>query len=362
MPVLPILTLAFALRSTAQTPAPDFETLARQAQQARDAKQLRKALDLYHQALKLQPKWDEGWWNAGSIAYDLDRYAECAPDFRRLAALKPDSAPAWTMAGLCEYKLRRYDAALESFSHVERLGYREPEELGRAARLHLALTLIKTEFFERAVTVLGELTKVDHGSPQIVVAAGIAGLRKAWLPSEVPESAQGLVMKLGDAMVSGMESDFKSATEKFEAAAREYPSEPNVYFRYGAFLNSQDPEKGIDQLKHVLTLEPEHVPALIALSAVFLKREELDTALEFGEKAVKAGPNDFATHIVLGRVLLAREQPARAAEELETAVKLGPANAEAHYNLASAYSRLGRKEDASREQGEFKRLQQPVAR
>ena len=45
----------------------------------------------------------EGLWNLGSITYDLDRYSECAPAFRRLAAVKPESAPAWTMAGLCEY-------------------------------------------------------------------------------------------------------------------------------------------------------------------------------------------------------------------------------------------------------------------
>src|SRR4029077_13804914 len=91
-----------------QTAPPSFATLSRQADAARDAKQLQKALTLYQRALKLKPNWDEGLWNLGSIAYDLDRYSECAPAFRRLATLKPDSAPAWTMSGLCEYKLARY--------------------------------------------------------------------------------------------------------------------------------------------------------------------------------------------------------------------------------------------------------------
>jgi len=85
-----------------QTAPPSFQTLSQQADAARDAKQLQKALTLYQRALKLKPNWDEGLWNLGSIAYDLDRYSECAPAFRRLATLKPDSAPAWTMSGLCE--------------------------------------------------------------------------------------------------------------------------------------------------------------------------------------------------------------------------------------------------------------------
>src|SRR5205809_1128450 len=103
--------------------APAFPSLSRQAEAARDAKQLQKAMTLYEQALQLKPDWDEVLWNLGSIAYDLDRYSDCAPAFRKLAALKPESAPACTMAGLCEYKLRRYDAALDSLGHVERLNF-----------------------------------------------------------------------------------------------------------------------------------------------------------------------------------------------------------------------------------------------
>src|ERR1700730_16146718 len=100
-----VLPLAIGVRpSHSQTAPPSFSNLSRQADAARDAKQLNKAVALYRQALKLKPDWDEGLWNLGSIAYDLDHYAECAPAFRKLAALKPDSAPAWTMAGLCEYK------------------------------------------------------------------------------------------------------------------------------------------------------------------------------------------------------------------------------------------------------------------
>src|SRR5258708_1578633 len=85
-----------------QTAPPSFQALSQQADAARDAKELQKALTLYQRAVKLKPNWDEGLWNLGSIGYDLDRYSECAPAFRRLGTLKPDSAPAWTMSGLCE--------------------------------------------------------------------------------------------------------------------------------------------------------------------------------------------------------------------------------------------------------------------
>lgn len=349
--------LISAMSLCGQTPQPSFLSLSKQADAARDAKQLDRALGLYQRALKLKPDWDEGLWNLGSIAYDLDRYDECAPAFRRLAQLKPDSAPAWTMSGLCEYKLHRYDAALESLSRVERLKFEEPAELGRAAWLHLALVLTKTGGFERAIAVLTDLTRKDKKTPEIIVAAGIAGVRQPWLPFEVPEASRDLVFKLGDAMAAVMETDFKEATEKFETAVQQFPKESNVHFRYGAFLNPQASDRGIEEIKKAVELAPDNVPALLGLTAIYLKRQDTDNALEYGERAVKASPGDFFTHIALGRALLAKENPARAATELELAVKLAPGSPEAHLSLASAYSRLSRKEDSTRELTEFKRLE-----
>jgi tetratricopeptide (TPR) repeat protein len=340
-----------------QTPAPTFQSLSRQADAARDSRQLDKAIKLYQQALKLKPDWDEGWWNLGSIHYDLDRYNECAPAFRRLAALKPDSAPAWTMAGLCEYKLRRLDGALECLAQVDRLKFQEPPELAHSARLHYALVLSKSGAFEKSIAILTELTRVDHKSPEIVAAAGIAGLRRPWLPFEVPEADRELVFKLGDAMATAMEFDTAEAVRKFDEVAQQYPSEPNVHFRFGAFLATQDPDRGIPEIKKAVVLAPEHIPALVGLATVYLKREDLDEAHQYAKRAVQAKPDDFSGHVALGRVLLAKEDAAGAVAELEQAVKLSPGSIEARYSLASAYSRLGRKDEAARELAEFKRLQ-----
>src|ERR1700689_4463288 len=92
--------------AAAQTPAPPFATLSQQAQAARDAHQLERAVELYKQALKLKPNWEDGLWSLGSIAYDFELYSGCAGAFQSLSKVKPDGAPGWTMSGLCEYKLR----------------------------------------------------------------------------------------------------------------------------------------------------------------------------------------------------------------------------------------------------------------
>jgi tetratricopeptide (TPR) repeat protein len=346
-----------SLATAAQDSTPSFATLSTQAQTARDAHQLEKAVELYTQALNLKPDWDDGLWSLGSIAYDLDRYSDCAKAFQKLSEVKPDGAPGWTMLGLCEYKLRDYGSALDSLTHVEQLGFNENAELARAARLHYALLLSKAGSFETAITTLTDLTRIDKKTPEIIAAAGIAGLRRPWLPPEVPESDRELVYRLGDAMASAMELDYPSANRKFEELLQAYPAEPNVHFRYGALLHIQDADRGIEEIQKAVELDPNHVPALVGLSVIDLKREDAKGALEYAQRAVKASPDDFSTHLVLGRALLATEEPARATAELEIAVKLGPGFPEAHFSLATAYNRLGRKEDATREQAEFKRLE-----
>jgi tetratricopeptide (TPR) repeat protein len=356
--VLAICALLSAGQSVAaQNPAPTFANLSQQAQIARDAHQLEKAVDLYKKALKLKPNWEEGLGNVGSISYDLDQYKDCVWAFNKLSEWKPDAAPAWTMAGLCEYKLRNYGSALDDFTQVEKLGFNENAELARAARLHYALMLIKAGRFEKAITVLTDLTRVDKKTPEIIAAAGIAGLRRLWLPPEVPESERELVYRTGDAMASAMELNYKEANQKFEQLLRAYPNDPNVHFRYGALLNIQDDDRGIEEIKKAVALAPDHVPALVSLSVISLKRDDANAAREYGELAVKAGPADFSTHVVLGRALIACGDPARGASELQQAVKLAPDDPIAHFSLATAYSHLGRKEDAAREQNEFKRLE-----
>ncbi len=191
-----------------------------------------------------------------------------------------------------------------------------------------------------------------------MVACGIAGLRKPWLPFGVPESSRDLVYRLGDAMTEAMQLDPKATTQKFEALVGGYPAEPHVHFRFGAFLMQQNPDRGIEEIKQALTLDPGHLPSMVSLAMIYLKREDSQTALGYAKTAVATGPDDFTGHIALGRALLATQDPAGAARELEIAVKLAPGSPEAHFSLASAYARLGRKADAGRELAEFKRLKQ----
>jgi tetratricopeptide (TPR) repeat protein len=196
---------------------------------------------------------------------------------------------------------------------------------------------------------------------EIIVAVGIAGLRKPWIPPEVPESEQDKVFKLGDAMTTFMAGgDTQGAFDKFEAALRDYPDEPDFHYRFGAFLSEQDPDRGIEEIKKTLDLEPDYIPALVALARTYLKREEPQTALTYAEKAVRLSSGDLGAHIAFGQALLAAGDPVGAARELELVAGLAPESPAAHYSLASAYAKMGRKADAARERQAFERARKSM--
>ncbi len=368
----------------APPPAPNpagafFDALVKQAGEAQEHNRLNEALDLYRRAVALRPAWDEGWWSIGMIAYDQDKFSECAPAFLRFRSLKPDLAPGWIMSGLCEYRLRQYDAAYRSLLEAERLGFQGSPELARVGRLHLALLLTKNSNFERALLTCGILFRSGETTPEAIAAAGVAGLGRPLLLSEVPEADRPLVMALGNALAAAFAKPSGEAVERFQSALQAYPNVADIHYRFGAYLMKSEPARGLAEVKRAFELNPAHIPALVTLSIECMNSGDYQNATEYGEKAVRAAPNNYASHLMLGRAFLleiksrdlvappgkaaqsgkAQPQPAKlrdAVRELETAVKLEPDSQDAHFSLSAAYALAGRAADAARERAEYERL------
>ena len=121
-PASALLGVILALGGQAAAPLP-FEELARKAAAARDKDQLDEAIRWYREGARLRPRWDEGLWYLATLLYEQDRFAEARDAFRRFLVLKPEAGPAWALQGMCEFKLKEYDAALRNLEKGTDLGY-----------------------------------------------------------------------------------------------------------------------------------------------------------------------------------------------------------------------------------------------
>ena len=99
-----------------------FTVLSARADAARDADRLDEAASLYKKALALRPRWAEGWWSLGTIAYDRNSYEEAAYDFEKMTSLLPKNGNGFVMLGLCEFELGRDRLALQNLERGANLG------------------------------------------------------------------------------------------------------------------------------------------------------------------------------------------------------------------------------------------------
>jgi tetratricopeptide (TPR) repeat protein len=339
-------------------PPASIARLAAQANAAREADRLEEALRLYRQALRLAPKWEEGWWHVGTIEYGLDHYPQCRDAFRRFTEINTRLSLGFAFLGLCEFQTKELGPSLAHLEKSVSLGMPNGEQITDVSNYHLAVLHTKRGDFERALRYCIVLAKRSEVNPNVVAIAGLAALRRPIFPQDLPEADRDLAFRLGNAILAAGVKSPAETNRLFEEVIRDYPRAPNVHYAFATAILLNESDRGIEELNKELEIDPDHLPSLVSLAFEYLKRGEPQTAKPFAERAAKAAPDNFAARNCLGRVLFAGDDahlPA-AIRELEAAVKLAPESPQVHFSLAAAYTKAGRTADAERERNEFARL------
>ena len=341
---------------TTQTNA-SFERFVKLADEARQAERFEEALSLYGEALKIRPKWPDGWWYIGAIFYQKDQYPQARDAFQNLVALEPERGPAWAMLGLCLFQTAEYERAAVSLQRGRSLGVNDKSELADVVRYHTALMYLRFEYFENAYDILSEFVRVGHESQKVIEAFGLAMLRMSFLPKEIPPDQREKVLIAGRAGYSMAARRLDQARAAFDVLLARYPNDPNIHYSFGVFMLSQDADVALKEFKRELEISSGHYASMTQMAFEYMKRGQYEDALPLAEKAVQLAPKLYAARNVLGRVLLEIGQVERAITELEEGVRLAPSSPEMYFALARAYTRAGRKQEAARARETFKKLQ-----
>ena len=89
---------------------------------------------------------------------------------------------------------------------------------------------------------------------------------------------------------------------------------------------------------------------------VYYLRQELERARADYERLLRLEPRHPGAHYQLGKLLLDEGRDEEALDHLLTSARVDPANKAVRFQLARAYRRLGRAEEARREAALFRRL------
>lgn len=335
----------------------EFKRLAARATEARDQNRLQEAVDLYQKALRLNPRWEEGWWYLGTIHYDANAYDEGAKAFRNLVELDRALGSGWAFLGLCEFETRDYGNAFIHLEMAKSKGIGNGDELWNAVEYHLALLHILHGEFETANKLLIELVHENILSADVKMAIGLTLLRVPVLPDQIDPAKDGLISDAGKTGELIALLDFDEADKSFQQLIRDYPNTPFAHYAYASMLSGLSQyEKAEEELQEEVKVNPESSLPYLMLAYLKVRLNRFQDALPMAQEAVKLAPQSFAAHYLLGRSLLATDKVTDAVNELTIAKRLAPESPQVRYTLATALSRADQPREAAAEQAEFRRL------
>ncbi len=342
-----------------RTSSSQFDQLVKEATAARQAEHWEDAVDLYTRIVKLRPDYAEGYWYQGTAFYQLDKFQECRDSFRKVIRFSPKNGSAHAFLGLCEFGLKNYDRALDQLMQSRVLGVADTD-LGGVARYHAGIIMTRIQQYSQALQTLGVFAVEGNDNPRIIEAMGIATLRMAMLPNEVPPDRREMVMMAGRGSYLMGTRMTAAAGKAFEALVARYPETPNIHYAYGVYLLIEQPAKAIEEFKRELAIQPSEAESLMQIAYQNLKDSDPASALPWAKQAVEAAPNVFAAHRALGEALVGTGDVEGGIAQLEIAINQAPDSPGTHFALAKAYQRAGRADDAAKERAEFVRLDRLV--
>jgi tetratricopeptide (TPR) repeat protein len=152
------------------------------------------------------------------------------------------------------------------------------------------------------------------------------------------------------------------AQGKWDAAEKEYklvlqqnPELPGIHFLLGRLILSKPdagPSAAQDAKKEFeaeLAIDPTNAGAEYVLGEIARQESQWPDAIKHFTRATELDASFGEAFLGLGTTLLTERRFSEAIPPLERAVKLEPRNPGAHYSLATALTRAGRKEDADKE-------------
>jgi predicted Zn-dependent protease len=342
---------------------PSFDTLAKQAAEARHADRVEEAQSLYKKALALKPGWAEGWWSLGTLAYDSNGYSEAEKAFHRVVALSPKYAAAWVMLGLCQFELNKNEEALKSLDTGRALGISRNAEMYDVMFYHIGLLYLRTEKYGSALKTFHKLASDGVGTDEVALGLGMSILMIQ--PTALPEEnapGHSVILGIGQAEALFAEGKFSEALQIYSRLVEQYSDYPGLHFAYGRFLlDFHHTDEAIAQLQAELRTDPNHVLSLLEIASA-QATENPTEAVEYAKRAVALSPRLPIGHYLLGQFYADAGNAEAAVPELELARRYLPDDPKVYFALGKAYAKLGRKEEAARARAKFLRLQAQAAK
>ena len=207
---------------------------------------------------------------------------------------------------------------------------------------------------ESAVRALQLLKREFPGDPEVLYTSThffseLASRSSQELAAKAPTSTQAQQL---EAEASESRGKWDEATAQYEKILEQNPNLPGIHYRLGRILLAKSPPDEAGAKKEFgeeLKVDPQNASAEFMLGETARQAGQWDEAIARFSKAAKLDEGFLEAYLALGMSLNSAGKFSDAIAPLQSYVKLQPGDPAGHYQLATAYARTGRKQDAERE-------------
>jgi len=286
----------------------------------------------------------------GQAQFASDDKPAALETYNRLAAMKPDSAPAQFLLAAVHMAMQNQSAASDALKKALTL---QPDYL--EAQLALASLESNKGNHEEALTIARQIQKKNNKSPVGFELEGnlMMAQKKPDLAAKAYEQAFSiskngpLMMKLHASLSQAGKS--KAADTRLTQWLKAHPADaPTRMYQAEIFLANKQNKAAIEQYQAALQQNAKNIPALNNLAWLY-QQEKDPRALEYAEKANQLAPDDPAILDTLGWMLVEQGNTTRGLPLLQKAASVAPEITAIRYHYVLGLVKSGDKAKARKE-------------
>jgi len=301
---------------------------------------------------QLKPAVADAYNNLGVIAAGQKEFAAAADYFRKAGSWNPSLETLDRNWGMAAFYADRYDQAV---APLHRHLQKHSDDMRVRAALGLSLFMLRD--YPNTLETLRPIQTAVDDDPGLAYAYAVSSVKTGEYADGVrrlkslvqsnPNSAD-VHMLLGEAFAD--QGEYGTALEEYRKSLAINPNQAQTHFLTGlALLRNGSPEEAVQEFRAALKLNPADASKKYHLAFALIQLQQKDEALTLLQQVIQQDPKYADAYYELGKLQLEQGDTRAAVSSFETGIKLSPDSDYIHYQLAMAYRRDSRSEDADRE-------------
>jgi tetratricopeptide (TPR) repeat protein len=324
-----------------------FET----GQNAHQSGDLKKAIEMYTEALKQDPSFWQAEFQRGVAYLSLNQYASAKSSMLAVNELLKefaDTEELRNISGRVQIALGEIAVAEAKPEDAERAFRRALELNPEAARAHSGLAEVLLAGGKHEEAIAEARLAIKSGDERAISLLGIAQTIAGKYDDALLSLDQALQGDPQNTRALLYRAEVYIAKRRLNEAMKDLRSalaiEPTASIRMrlaGAYLEAKQPTEAIALYREVLEAEPSSKEALTGLTVALIESGKGDEAITQLESLIKTEPNRADLRAQLGELYLAKS-PEKALEQYSAASKLEPSQPNHRIGVGSALVKLRR--------------------